>query len=218
MSDYSMKYLSVEEARDIDRRATELYGIPAIVLMENAGRIVAEETIKLFKPGLVKPVVSVICGSGNNAGDGFVAARYLFNRGISVNVFALKDFEDYKGDALVNLSIAGKLNIPAAVIHGPEIKGLEKCDIIIDAVFGTGIAGKVKERYKSIIDSINDSERSVLSVDIPSGMDGNTGEPLGACVKAGLTVTMGYMKKGFLNPGSKKYTGNIVVADIGYPK
>jgi hydroxyethylthiazole kinase-like uncharacterized protein yjeF len=216
--------LSVEQIRDIDRLATDAYGIPSIVLMEIAGENAALGALKLLKDfnwgkQPEDPVVSVVCGSGNNAGDGFVAAKLLYNRGLKVTVYLLKDAKAYKGDALVNLEIIRKMNIRVKDASANGVKEeIADSSVIIDSIFGTGLKGETGGIQKSMIEFINGLGKPVLAVDIPSGLDGDTGMPLGSCVRASLTVSMGFMKKGFLNPVSRKYTGEIIVADIGYPR
>jgi NAD(P)H-hydrate epimerase len=237
-----LRYATVEQVREIDRMAIEEFGIPSIVLMENAGRSVAEHVQKLLedvtisrrqelfnqitmaspcnnKPEIIGHLFSVcvVCGSGNNAGDGLVSTRYLHNYGIDVNVLLLKERTGYKGDLLTNLLIVEKLKIPIIEINSSsELKPyLDKSELIIDAILGTGIKGKVTGLYKDVIQMINDSNKPIVSIDIPSGLDGNTGLPVDICAKADVTVTMGLPKIGFAK--AKEYVGDVIVADIGYP-
>jgi NAD(P)H-hydrate epimerase len=217
-----MKYYSIEEIQKIDKLVTEKYGIPSIILMENAGRTVADEVkniLKYYNEQVNKVCISVICGSGKNAGDGFVAARYLYNTYQNLILFHINNIDDYKGDVLINLNIIRKLGIKIYKINNLlNFKSkILKSDIIIDAIFGTGLNREVTGIYKDVINIINKSKKFIVSIDIPSGLNGDTGKPTGIAVKSNLTVTMGYLKKGFKNPEAKKFTGKIVVADIGYP-
>lgn len=224
-----MQYLTVEEINKIDRLASEKYGIPSIILMENAGRSVAEETIKTLKrkKSAKTQKIAVLCGSGKNGGDGFVAARYLYNYGYQVKVYLLKNPNNISGDTLTNYTILKKIGVETKLISPSKLNSLsselKKANCIIDAIFGTGIKGKVAGLPAQIIKMVNQTKevitsKPVISVDLPSGLDGDTGFPLGECVKTTVTVTMGYPKKGFLNPEAKKYLGNLIIADIGYPR
>jgi NAD(P)H-hydrate epimerase len=197
--------------RNIDNKAVKNYGIPSIVLMENAGRSLAEISQKYLSTKT--KTIAVICGSGNNGGDGLVAARYLFNKGIRVKILSAKPAAAFKGDPLINYSIAKKMGIPIAKFKkGCLLNGF---GFIIDALLGTGVKGPVSETYKQVIDEINISKLPVLSADIPSGLDADngTGDPI---VKASVTVTMGLIKKGLIK--AKPFVGKLVVADIGLPK
>lgn len=225
-----MQYLTVEEINRIDRLASEKYGIPSIVLMENAGRSVAEETVKLIancRLQIANCKIAVLCGSGKNGGDGFVAARYLYNYGYQVKVYLLKNPNNISGDTLTNYTILKKIGVETKLISPGKLNSLsselKKANCIIDAIFGTGIKGKVTGLPAQIIKMVNQTKeiitsKPVISVDLPSGLDGDTGFPSGKCVKTTVTVTMGYPKKGFLNPKAKKYLGKLIIADIGYPR
>jgi len=219
-----MDYLTVKEIRHLDRLASEKYGIPSIILMENAVRAVAEETIKTLKRKKIAktPKVAVICGGGNNGGDGFVSARYLFNYGYETKVYLLKNPTEISGDALTNFTILKKIGIKTKLISSNIFSNLSyelrSVDSIIDAILGTGVKGEIEGVYAEIIKLINQTNKPVISVDIPSGLDADTGYPLNECIKAKITVTMGYPKKGFLNPIAKRFLGKLVIADIGYPR
>lgn len=221
-----------EEMRDLDRKAMVDYLIPGIILMENAGRNVAGEAVSMLRhahqlqtesiPGTRK--VAVLCGKGNNGGDGYVIARHLHNSGVSVKVFVVANISDIlkEGDAAVNLQILLKMKIPVQEL--PDIaavknlaKELRGYDVIIDALFGTGLSGEVREPFRTLIDAVNDSRKPIISVDIPSGLDANTGEVLGAAVKATKTVTFAVSKKGFYLNEGPAHTGEVVVTDISIP-
>lgn len=208
--------LSRDEARELDRRAIQEMGIPGVVLMENAGRNIANYLLSL-KP---KGPVAVCCGKGNNAGDGFVIARYLDNHDVPVRVLLLGQSEKYKGDAEINYQILAKSGIAMRFCPDSQSlqKELENADWIVDAIFGTGLSGEVRASYYQMIQVINDQNAKILAVDIPSGLDCDTGRSLGIAVQAQQTVTIVASKKGFNNPEAQPYLGKITVIDIGIPK
>jgi NAD(P)H-hydrate epimerase len=215
-----MKTLTRSQVRDIDRRAIEDYGIPGIVLMENAGRSVAQVLMQLNAQR--RPVV-VVCGKGNNGGDGFVIARHLDIAGWPVSIWPLVHREEYRGDAAVNCEIAFRSEIP--IFAGPppiETETLDRLQAwngwIVDALFGTGLSGPVGEPYDRVIAAINSSSASVLAVDIPSGLDCDSGEASAPTVQADHTVTFVAMKAGFLTSTAQKWLGEVAVADIGAPR
>lgn len=209
-----MKYRTVtaQEMRELDRRATQEYKVPSLTLMENAGRAVADAVEKLAPRG---GNVLVLCGSGNNGGDGLVAARYLKERGYNVKILLMKAPDAFKGDALQNYKALDGKDIEIG-----EFAGKAACagyNVIIDALLGFGGRGPVTGSYAAAIDGMNASKTPVVAVDIPSGLDADTGEILGTAVKAKVTVTMALPKKGFENPKAKEYLGEVIVADIGIP-
>jgi hydroxyethylthiazole kinase-like uncharacterized protein yjeF len=192
-----MNPVSREQIEEIDLRAQKEFGIPADVLMEAAGKRVAEEVLETTSG----PVL-VLTGKGNNGGDGFVAARYLWEAGREVRIHPLSPPTPGTPPAR-NLARVQNL-------CGPLSEG-----VIVDAIFGTGLRRDVEGKYREMIEEINRRKTTVISIDIPSGLDANTGEPLGAAVKADVTITMGLPKTG-LDRGAK-FTGKVIVADIGYP-
>ncbi|MCH7989427.1 MAG: NAD(P)H-hydrate epimerase [Planctomycetes bacterium] len=211
--------LSRDEVRDVDRRAVEEYGMPGIVLMENAGRGAAELLLSLGVSGTI-----LICaGKGNNGGDGFVIARHLENRGMNVTVLLFADPDQLKGDALVNYGIAAKAGTPMSLLGDTfDVERLEKqfaeADWIVDALLGTGTCGEIREQYATIINGINASSAKVFAVDLPSGLDCDTGEPLDPCVRADHTATFVARKVGFERTVSQEWTGTVHVIDIGVPR
>ena len=212
-------YLTNAEARKLDRRAIEEFGIPGIVLMENAGRGMAE-----LLSGLgVKGRVVICCGKGNNGGDGFVMARWLDAHGVSVRVMLFCPPEELTGDAATNCRIVQKCDIPmsippASLDDAALRRELADAEWIVDALFGSGIRGSVRPPYDRVIEAINSSPASVFAVDIPSGLDSDTGRPLGATIRAHHTATIVAMKQGFATPASKEWTGEVHVIDIGLPR
>ncbi|HCJ65887.1 MAG TPA: NAD(P)H-hydrate epimerase [Elusimicrobia bacterium] len=224
-----MDYLTVKEINEIDRLASKKYGIPSIILMENAGRAVAEETIKTLKRQIPRyrrdtktQKIAIFCGSGKNGGDGFVSARYLFNHGYMIEVYLLKNPTKISGDSLTNFTILKKIGIKTKLVSVNIFSNLshelKSVDCIIDALFGTGLKGKIEGLPAQLIKLINQTKKSIISIDIPSGLDADTGFSFGECIKATVTVTMGYPKKGFPNPQAKKFLAKLIIADIGYPK
>lgn len=207
------KIISADEARRLDKIAVEKFSIPSIILMENAGKNTAEIILK--KLAKRHPLqVAIFCGGGNNGGDGFVIARHLFNNDVKVKVFTAQKISKYTGDALINLNIIQKIKIPIVDISTQKIK-IPKVDLIVDALLGTGTKGKIREPYKKIIQKINSAKIPVLSVDIPSGIDADTGKKQGVAVKSNLTVTMVAIKKGLLVNDGRKHSGKIIITDIG---
>ena len=198
-----MLRLTRAQVREIDRRAIEEYHIPGIVLMENAARAVADVAWQMVDRR-VGARIAIICGKGNNGGDGFAAARHLHNRGAKVQVGGHRPTSD---DAQLNYQIAAKMRL----IETPTTA----YDLVIDALFGTGLTRPANDDY---IDMINALGAPVLAVDVPSGLDCDTGEPLGPCVRATRTVTFVAEKAGFANPRSRQFTGEIIVGDIGCPR
>jgi NAD(P)H-hydrate epimerase len=212
-------YVTPDEMKRIDAFAIKEIGIPGVVLMENAGRAVFEAAYKSLA-GSNLPAL-VLCGRGNNGGDGFVVARHLINNGIETHVFLVGGISRIKGDARVNLRILKKMGTPINRVTAkglPELRHKMKgCGIIIDALLGTGLSGEVTGLYRDVIALINEAGCPVLAIDIPSGLDGATGKPLGIAVVANMTVTFQLPKTGFENPLSRRHTGELNVVDIGIP-
>ncbi len=220
--DSDFKVMTRDRVRQFDRFAIEELSIPGVILMENAGRSCAELIADRLN-AIKKAKVCVFCGTGNNGGDGFVIARHLVNRGIEANVVICGDREKIVGDARVNLNIIEKINIPIIEmdISGDDIRGqvenfAKGCGILVDAILGTGLTGQLRGGHIELIESINASRIETIAVDIPSGLDCDSGEPLGTAIKAAATVTFVAVKTGFAeNEDSAKYTGDVYVASIG---
>ncbi|MEW6672987.1 MAG: NAD(P)H-hydrate dehydratase [Thermodesulfobacteriota bacterium] len=216
-----MYLVTASEMQAMDRRTIETFGLPGRLLMENAGRGAAQFLLKTF-PGLTGKKVAVIAGRGNNGGDGFVIARCLFQKGVTVRVFLLAKSKAVAGDAAANLKLLKPLGIPVDEIpDGSAFKkhqtAMRHQDIWVDAILGTGLKSDVDGYFKEIIDFINSLGRPVFSVDIPSGLDSDTGHPRGACIRAHSTATFGFAKIGhMLFPGAT-YTGKLQIIDIGIP-
>ena len=212
-----------DEIRAFDRYAIEVLGLPGIVLMENAGRQIAEAA-RAMLAGRAKPRVVILAGPGNNGGDGFVVARHLAMAGIRPEVALLAPREKIVGDADTNLRVLEPLGFQVRVLAGKveamlgELRPLlAEADLLVDGLLGTGTRGEIREPYASAIGAVNDARRPVLAIDIPSGLDPDTGKPLGPTVRATKTVTMAAVKVGFREAGAAEYTGEVVLADIGVP-
>ncbi|MBU0709907.1 MAG: NAD(P)H-hydrate epimerase [Candidatus Omnitrophica bacterium] len=210
------RVITSEQAKSIDTSARESFGISTLILMENAGIAVAEEAMKLMKP---KTPIAVICGRGNNGGDGFVAARQLLAKGISPEIYLAGKISDVQNEARVNLDIILKLKQKVFEVSEENLelvkKKISRCSLIIDALLGVGLQGRVRGIFCDLIEAINISQAFVLSVDIPSGLDGTTGVILGSCVRADKTVTFVARKSGMIAKHAKKLCGKIVVRDLG---
>jgi NAD(P)H-hydrate epimerase len=214
-----LRSLTRSQVRDVDRRAVAEYGLPGVVLMENAGRGAAELLVRLGTVGRV-----VICaGKGNNGGDGFVIARHLEIRGVATTVLVFCEPAELTGEAAINYGVLAAAGQELVVLgRNPDPAEIERqlasADWIVDALLGTGTRGNIREPYLTVIAAINRAGRKVLAVDLPSGMDCDTGQPLGACVAADHTATFVARKIGFDTPEAEKLTGEVHVIDIGVPK
>jgi hydroxyethylthiazole kinase-like uncharacterized protein yjeF len=217
-----MKVATAEAMQELDRKAIETYRIPGIVLMENAGRGAAEVISNTF-PDIHNKKIAIIAGKGNNGGDGFVIARYLLNQGISVRVYLLTDPKGLRGDAETNFNIFHRMkgeviSVPSSKDYIKVKKDIEKFDMLIDGIFGTGLDAEVRGYYREVIDHLNTLQRPMVAIDIPSGLDADTGKPLGTAIRASLTITFGLPKIGHLIPPGLDYVGKVKVIDIGIPK
>jgi NAD(P)H-hydrate epimerase len=217
--------LSREQVRELDRRAIEEFGVPSIVLMENAGRGCAELLMQL-NPN--KEDVLVLCGPGNNGGDGFVLARHLDNHCWPVTVILIGDPKRLSRDAASNWV---PIKLVERAFASPDTKSTDidiaqclheeygpKRRWIVDALFGTGLNRPLAPPFDHLVEVVNRCSDPILAVDLPSGLDCDTGEPLGPTVRATHTATFVAPKKGFLNPKSKEWTGEVHVIDIGAPR
>lgn len=213
--------MSRQAARAFDAWAIHTVGIPGAVLMENAGRGTVEVLATTLGMALKKVVI--FCGGGNNGGDGFVIARHLFNRGGDVRIVLCADADKLAGDALANYQICCRMNLAVSQLDfckteiASRVKTLcDGCDIIIDALFGTGLSRPLAEPMVRLIDLLNTQDVPIIAVDIPSGLDCDTGQPLPVCIQAAATVTFGGLKVGCVNnPESRRATGRVFVTSIG---
>ncbi|MFA5117693.1 MAG: NAD(P)H-hydrate epimerase [Candidatus Omnitrophota bacterium] len=208
--------LTARQARSVDASLQKKFGISALVLMENAGQAVAAEIMNLYRGGKI----AVFCGKGNNGGDGFVCARHLLAAGIRSDVFLAGSKAQVRAEARVNLEILLKLKqkVIAFTEETPFCGSkMKHYDLIVDALLGIGLSGRVRGIYADVISWINKAKSEVLSVDIPSGLDATKGRPLGCCVKADKTVTFIACKRGMIRGEGRHYCGKIVVKDLGIP-
>lgn len=209
----SIQYLTVQQMREADRRCIEELGIPGVVLMNNAGSAVFRE--------IDKGPVTVLCGKGNNGGDGFVVARLALVAGWNVKVLLLTEPTHIRGDAEVFMNAYLRLGGDMVVCLSEEdvckkVSEIADNETCVDALLGTGTKGEVTGLLRTAIESMSRLS-NIVSVDLPSGMNADTGEICGVCVRARKTVTFQYPKMGFKNPCAKEYLGELVVADIGIP-
>lgn len=207
--------LTRDQVYEKEKRAYENFFIPPLILMENAGRHLAAEAQSVLKNNKKSKVV-VIAGPGNNGGDGMVAARHLYCSGFPVIVFITFNPEKAKEPAFTNYKIIVKMNLLRDDIKGLDLE-LKDSRLIIDAIFGIGLTRPVTGLEKDIINKINNSGRFVISADIPSGIDADTGEVYGVAVKANTTITFGFGKAGLYTKKGKNYAGKIKIVDICYP-
>jgi NAD(P)H-hydrate epimerase len=206
--------------RSVDAYAIETLGIPGLILMENAGRNTADVIVERLG-GAVGKRVDIVAGGGNNGGDGFVIARHLANRGAAVTTFVIAPDEKITGDARTNLDAIEALEHDVNRVGEHELPKLARlldgADLVVDAVGGTGIRGELQGPLATAVDQINAAAAPVAAVDIPTGLDCDTGSAEGGCVKADFTVTMAARKTGFEADGIEEFTGDVVVVDIGIP-
>ncbi|MBN1493713.1 MAG: NAD(P)H-hydrate epimerase [Candidatus Omnitrophica bacterium] len=221
------KTVTSSEMKSLDNKAITVYGISGLVLMENAGRAIADVVQKIVAEkhrgeDVLLQRVLVVAGTGNNGGDGFVAARHLHNRGLNVKVLLVGEISKLKGDALNNWGIISTMNINSYQVNHISTEQclalLAGCDCIIDALIGIGLQDKVSGIPERIITYINERDVPVIAADVPSGIDADTGEVHGIAVKAHTTVTMGAVKCGLLNEVARAYVGDLIVADISLPR
>lgn len=210
--------------RELDRRAINDFGIPGIVLMENAGLGCAEFITNLKPAGMIV----ICCGKGNNGGDGFVIARHLDLRGLPVEVLLFADPAELRGDALTNFEIVRRSQIPLTICNDqspPEptwltavIAKLQAAGLLVDALLGTGTTGEPRHPFDLVIRAMNESRRPIIAIDLPSGLDAATGIPAAQTILAMQTLTFVAAKTGFANPAAKDCLGRVHVLDIGAPR
>ena len=216
----SVRVMTRDEVRGFDAHAIDVLGIPGAVLMENAGKNCAEVILGRLKEA-AGGEVCVFCGTGNNGGDGYVIARHLVNAGVMTRIVICGDAEKVCGDAKIHLETAQNMAIPLEYLDADSIDAEQvsdlagQSDVVVDAIFGTGLKGQLRDQYIELINEINSLCRDVVAVDIPSGLDCDTGEPLPVAIIASATVTFVAVKKGFTYAHSTAYTGDVYVSSIG---
>ncbi len=216
-----MRILTAAQMREADRRTIEDIGIPSIVLMENAGRQVVTAIDGSFEHADTL-TYAVLCGKGQNGGDGFVITRTLMERGVTVTVYLVGTADDVRGDARINLGVLERLgadiveiaDATAWELHSPAVLG---ADVIVDAIFGTGLSGPVRGLVASIVEDLNASEVPVVAVDVPTGIDAGSPDLPGPAVEATVTVTFAAPKVAHVLPPAEHHAGSLVIADIGIP-
>ncbi len=208
--------------READRRTVEEIGIASLVLMENAGRQVVA-AIEAVHADLLEGQVAILCGRGNNGGDGFVVARTLLQRGVDVAVFLFGQVADVRGDARVNLEILGRLGLTVVEISDSQAWELHASEVddsalIVDAIFGTGLNAPLSGLLETVVADVNGAGVPIVSIDLPSGLSADSHVPIGDSIEAGMTVTLGAPKLPLVLPPAETRAGDIVIADIGIPE
>ena len=216
-----MRILNTQQMREADRQTIDDVGIPSIVLMENAGRQAVAAMEAAFED-LATSKVGVLCGRGNNGGDGFVVARTLAQRGIEATVFLLGSVGEVRGDARINLEILGHLGLTVVEVADSQawelhFSELSDCTLIVDAIFGTGLNAPVSGFIESVVTDVNASGIPVVAIDLPSGLSADSPEPIGPSIEANLTITLAAPKLPLVLPPAETRAGDIVIADIGIP-
>jgi NAD(P)H-hydrate epimerase len=216
-----MRILTAAQMREADRFTIEEIGIPSLVLMENAGRQVVAAIEAAYEERLAGRV-AVLCGRGNNGGDGFVVARTLLQRGVDAAVFVIGSLAEVRGDARTNLDILGRLGVDVVEIGDEQswelhFSEISQCTLIVDAIFGTGVKSALGGMMETVIADVNASDIPVVSVDLPSGLSADTAHLIGDCVQAAMTVTLAAPKIPLVLPPAEAYAGDVVIADIGIP-
>ena len=216
-----MRVLNTQQMREADRRTIDDIGIPSIVLMENAGRQAVAAMEAAFE-GLPHSHVGVLCGRGNNGGDGFVVARTLVQRGIEATVFLLGSVSEVRGDARINLEILGRLGITVVEVTNAQewelhFSEISDCDLLVDAILGTGFHGRLTGFLETVVADVNDLGVPVVAIDIPTGLSADSHEIEGDAIEASMTVTLAAPKIPLVLPPADTHAGDLVIADIGIP-
>lgn len=220
------KSLTREEARAIDAQALERFGIPSFVLMENAGRGAAEAIVASVGSRALKsarPRAAIVCGGGNNGGDGYVAARHLTLAGWEVELFSMHAAEALRGDATTAREIAERMGLTSVFVR--DERELEharqrwrEADVLVDALLGTGAIGAPRPELARVIESFNAAPDVLrVALDLPSGLDCDSGDTPGACIRADMTITFVAEKRGFANRHAAALLGRVLVVGIGAP-
>ena len=216
-----MRVLNSQQMREADRQTIDEIGLPSIVLMENAGRQAVAAMEAAFED-LGTSKVAVLCGRGNNGGDGFVVARTLAQRGIESTVFLLGSVADVRGDARTNLEILGRVGLTVVEITNAQewelhFTEISECDLIVDAIVGTGFRGPLTGLLETVVADVNGLGVPVVSIDVPTGLSADTHEIEGEAIEASMTVTLAAPKIPLVLPPADAYAGDLVIADIGVP-
>lgn len=204
------------QVREMDQRAFAR-GVASAALMDTAAGHLVRGILSVAGWRHYGLRVALLCGRGNNGGDGLAAARHLHNRGVDVQIALTTDPDGYKGDALTNYNIIRKMGLPCEAAAADRLHR-KAYDLVIDAIFGTGLTQCPRPPFEQLAAAVNSMEVDVLAVDIPSGLDCDTGKPLGPCIRARQTVTFVATKVGFAAPEASEFTGDVTIADIGCPR
>ncbi len=216
-----MRVLNTQQMREADRRTIDEIGIPSIVLMENAGRQSVAAMEAAFED-LADSHVGVLCGRGNNGGDGFVIARTLIQRGVETSVFLLGSVADVRGDARVNLEVLGRIGLTVVEITNAQewelhFSEISQCDLLVDAILGTGFNGQLSGLLETVVADVNGLGVPVVAIDLPTGVSADTHEVAGEAIDASMTVTLAAPKIPLILPPADSHGGDLVIADIGIP-
>jgi NAD(P)H-hydrate epimerase len=216
-----MRILNAAQMREADRFTIDDIGIPSSVLMENAGREVVS-AIETAYESLLDGRVAVLCGPGNNGGDGFVVARTLMQRGVDAAVFVIGSVANVRGDARLNLDILGHLGVSVVEISDEQawelhFSEIAQCSLIVDAIFGTGLKAALGGMMETVVADVNASGIPIVAIDLPSGLSADTPQLIGDCIDASMTVTLASPKLPLVLPPGEAHAGDVVIADIGIP-
>jgi ADP-dependent NAD(P)H-hydrate dehydratase / NAD(P)H-hydrate epimerase len=216
-----MRVLNTQQMREADRRTIDEIGIPAIVLMENAGRQAVAAMEAAFED-LTTSHVGVLCGRGNNGGDGFVVARTLIQRGVETSVFLLGSVAEVRGDARTNLEVLGRIGLTVVEIANAQawelhFSEISQCDLLVDAILGTGFHGQLSGLLETVVADVNGLGVPVVAIDLPTGVSADSHEVDGEAIEASMTVTLGAPKIPLILPPADAHGGDLVIADIGIP-
>jgi hydroxyethylthiazole kinase-like uncharacterized protein yjeF len=216
-----MRVLNTQQMREADRRTIDEVGIPSIVLMENAGRQAVAAMEAAFED-LASTHVGVMCGRGNNGGDGFVVARTLIQRGIETSVFLLGSVADVRGDARTNLEVLGRIGLTVVEISNAQewelhFSEISRCELVVDAILGTGFHGQLSGLLETVVADINGLGVPIVAIDLPTGLSADTCDVEGEAIEASMTITLAAPKIPLILPPADTYSGDLVIADIGIP-
>src|SRR5919107_2123188 len=216
-----MRVLNTQQMREADRQTIDDIGIPSVVLMENAGRQAVAAMEAAFDD-LASSRVAVLCGRGNNGGDGFVVARTLAQRGIEAVVYLLGSVSEVRGDARTNLEILGRVGVTVVEISTAQewelhFTEISECDVIVDAIVGTGFHGPLTGLLETVVADVNGLGVPVVAIDLPTGVSADSHELEGEAIEASMTVTLAAPKIPLILPPADVYGGDLVIADIGIP-
>jgi len=216
-----MRVLNTQQMREADRRTIDEVGIPSIVLMENAGRQAVAAMEAAFEE-LPTMHVGVMCGRGNNGGDGFVVARTLIQRGIEISVFLLGSVAEVRGDARTNLEVLGRIGLTVVEITNAQewelhFSEISQCDLLVDAILGTGFRGQLNGLLETVVADLNGLGVPIVAIDLPTGLSADTPQVEGEAIEASMTITLGAPKIPLILPPADTYSGDLVIADIGIP-